>query len=240
MIIRAKERQSRRVIVIRSEWVTEADSHKILGLVVDNKLSWKDHVYGAGGLLQDVRRRVGALRRLSYHVPRPYLPTIASTIIGSKVRYGIGMYCPVCITENDPNPSAMKVIQVVLNNAMRISTGNKLKDRVPIAELFRMTGIPSVNHMSAQNKLSLAWHAVTGARHPLHDVLTTEGSCPVMSSLSHSRRDLQSSVKSSLGQQNFPEPTIRLWNKTPETLRTSGSKGILRSETRKFVTSLPV
>ena len=150
------------------------------------------------------------------------------------------MYCPVRVAESDPNTSVMKDIQVALNNAMRISTGHKLKDRVPIAELVRTTNIQPVNHMSAQSKLTLAWHAVKDDKHPLHDVLTTGGGCPAVSSRSHSRGDLRTSAKSSLGQRNFPEPSIRLWNRTPETLRASGTKGILKSEVRKFISSMPL
>jgi len=238
MIIRTKENQSQREVRIGSERVIEAENHRILGLVVDNKLTWKDHVYG--GLLQDVRRRVGALRRISYQVPRSYLPSIASAIIGSKVRYGISMYCPVRMMEDDPTPSAMKDIQVVLNNAMRIATGWKIKDRVPIVELVRSTNIPTVNHMSAQSKLSLAWHAVKNEKHPLNDVFTNESTCPFVSSRGRSRGDLRTSAKSTLGQRNFPEPSIRLWNKTPETLRAAGSNGIFKSEARNFISSLPL
>ena len=134
----------------------------------------------------------------------------------------------------------MKDIQVVLNNAMRIAAGYKLKDRVPIVDLVHTTNIQPVNHMSAQSKLSLAWLAIKDVEHPLHDVFTNESSCPFASSRSRSRGDLRTTAKTSLGQRNFPEPAIRMWNTTPEALRTSATKSIFKREVRNLVASLPI
>ena len=59
-------------------------------------------------------------------------------------------------------------------------------------------------------------------------------------SRSGSRGDLQNSARTSLGQRNFPEPAIRLWNNCPQAVREARSKYSAKKEIARFTKSLPL
>jgi len=217
--------------------VLEENKHSILGIIVNNNLTWQDHVYEKGGLLSSVRYRVGTLRRLSYQILLSYLPRIASAIIGAKIRYGIAVYGAVRKNASEPITTANKDLQVALNDAMRIATNCRLTDRVSVSDLISRTGIESVNRMSAQSKIMLAWQATKVPDSPLRDLfpeVSTEAALR-----SKARGDFRTSAKTSLGQRNLPDSAIQIWNQTPPELRRCHKKNTAKFECKKFVSSLP-
>ena len=73
LIIRARgTTQDTRSIVLGGKIVTESPVHKILGMTINNKLTWDDHIYGKGGLISSLNSKLGAIKRISYHVPAKY------------------------------------------------------------------------------------------------------------------------------------------------------------------------
>ena len=56
----------------------------------------------------------------------------------------------------------------ISNEAMWVATRSRRRDRVPITELIQRTGIQSVNRMSAEDKLRLAWQATHHPNAPLN------------------------------------------------------------------------
>ena len=42
-------------VTIGNETIPEAPTHKILGLTINNSLSWDDQIYGTGGVLTSIR-----------------------------------------------------------------------------------------------------------------------------------------------------------------------------------------
>jgi hypothetical protein len=48
--------------------VTESTSSKLLGMIIDNDLKWKGHIYGKGGVLSSLNQRLFTIRRPSHHI----------------------------------------------------------------------------------------------------------------------------------------------------------------------------
>ena len=48
--------------------VTESSSSKLLGMIIDNDLKWKGHIYGKGGVLSSLNQRLFTIRRP--HAPK--------------------------------------------------------------------------------------------------------------------------------------------------------------------------
>ena len=63
LLIRKSKSTSIRSVEIGGKVIEEEPCHRILGVTINNTLSWKDHVIGKGGLLSAVYQRIGALRR---------------------------------------------------------------------------------------------------------------------------------------------------------------------------------
>ncbi len=51
-------------LICNSE-VTESTSSKLLGMIIDNDLKWKGHIYGKGGVLSSLNQRLFTRKRLS-------------------------------------------------------------------------------------------------------------------------------------------------------------------------------
>ena len=60
-------------IMVDGQRIEETESEKLLGVTINNKLSWKDHLYGDKdnpGLVSQLKQRVGTLRRLSKYMSK--------------------------------------------------------------------------------------------------------------------------------------------------------------------------
>ena len=124
---------------------------------------------------------------------------------------------------------------------MRVAVNYRVRDRVPIADLVDRTGIQSVNRMSAEDKLRLAWNSVKDIRSPLTDSFLPP-SCEAAgrSSRSIERGDFQPRAKTTLGQKNFPEPAIRLWNASTASVHEATTKYAAKRAIKAFVKTLPL
>ena len=162
---------------------------------------------------------------------------IASAIIGSKIRYGIGIYGAVRLTESDPRKSAMNDLQVILNDAMRLLQKKRLVDKMKIEDLCRKTGIPSINHMAAEEQIRIVWGAKTRPNSPLSELFECVS---VGQTRASTRGDLVTSARSSLATQNLPHTAITTWNKTDESLRSAKKPKEAKTLIKKFIDHLPL
>ena len=143
--------------------------------------------------------------------------------------------------ETDPLPDAAKELQVLLNDAMRIATRTRLMDRVRITDLMERTGIRSFNRMSAEDKLTLIWQAVREENSPLSETIERLSNNDGMTtSRSRTRGDLRTMAKTSLGQRNFPEPGVRLWNQAGQDIRDATNKRSAKKAIKALTNGLPL
>ena len=69
--------------MVDGQRIEETESEKLLGVIINNKLSWKDHLYGDKdnpGLVSQLKQRVGTLRRLSKYMSKERLKMMVSGI----------------------------------------------------------------------------------------------------------------------------------------------------------------
>jgi hypothetical protein len=64
---KSREQQWRKIMICNSE-VTESTSFKLLGMIIENDIKWKGHIYGKGGVLSSLNQRLFIIRRLSNHI----------------------------------------------------------------------------------------------------------------------------------------------------------------------------
>ena len=66
--LRAARLTDKLAIEVDGQTIEETNSEKLLGVIINNRLSWKDHLYGDednSGLISQLKQRVGTLKRLS-------------------------------------------------------------------------------------------------------------------------------------------------------------------------------
>jgi hypothetical protein len=54
---KSREQQWRKIMICNSE-VTESTSFKLLGMIIENDIKWKGHIYGKGGVLSSLNQRL--------------------------------------------------------------------------------------------------------------------------------------------------------------------------------------
>ena len=82
-------------ITVDGKEVLESNIEKLLGLVVNNTLTWKNHIYGDHdniGLLPQLSKRLGMLRKLSKFMSKEKLSYFSSGIFYSKLSYCLPVF----------------------------------------------------------------------------------------------------------------------------------------------------
>ena len=77
-------------IVVGNQELQETSSEKLLGVIVNNVLTWKNHLYGDEeneGLIQQLSKRVGMLKMMSKYVRKDNLSFFANGMFYSKLIY---------------------------------------------------------------------------------------------------------------------------------------------------------
>ena len=140
-------------IEVAGHKVKESECERLLGLVVNNSITWKNHLYGNKenkGLIPKLSQRAGIIRKLSYIMPRDKLNTIAEGIFFSLLNYCVEVYGNVwgLPTYDDQvrhstafrKEDNMK-LQILVNKVLRSLTG--LERETPV----------SCCHLSVENSL---------------------------------------------------------------------------------------
>ena len=82
-------------IVVDGKEITETPSEKLLGVVINNELTWKNHLYGDAdneGLLPQLSKRIGMMKKISKYMSKKNLKYFASGIFYSKLNYCLPVF----------------------------------------------------------------------------------------------------------------------------------------------------
>ena len=147
------------IVKVCGDDIKESSSEKLLGVIVNNTLSWKNHLHGNEedeGLIKNLSKRVNMLKRLRKFLPNPQFKSTVSGLFLSKLSYCITVWGSVWNIPGDMTESKMKTnmskddlrkLQVLHNKCMRLQTG---KDRnTSCTTLLSLTNSLSVHQMIA-------------------------------------------------------------------------------------------
>ena len=146
-------------INIGGEEIKESSSEKLLGVVVNNTLTWKEHIYGDAdnlGLLKQLSKRIGILKKIRRFIPDNKFKQIVSGIFSSKLIYCITVWGGIWGLPNEPNEKrrntsiskeSMRKLQVCQNKVLRLLTGKDYK--TPTADLLDLCNELSVHQLVA-------------------------------------------------------------------------------------------
>ena len=135
-------------------------------MVLNNSLTWKNHLYGDAdneGLVQQLSKRLGMLKMMSKHMERKNLKFFASGMFYSKMIYCLPVYGNVFGMENYKEESSRyqsftkkdnQKLQVLQNNLNRLLLDAKYD--TPTEVLLQETNSLSVQQMIAYHTALLA------------------------------------------------------------------------------------
>ena len=231
-------------IVVDGKLVTESSSEKLLGLVMNNNLTWKNHLYGDGentGLIPQLARRLGMLKRLAKFMSKEKLAYFSSGIFYSKLSYCLPVfgnifgldtykeenrrYFSYTVKDNDK----LQVLQNKLNKLLTNADHN-----TPTAELLDQTGSLSVHQMIAYQTV-VATHKVVKSGKPAYlaakmtirqnNVDTRHGAGAV----------LQPAYRSNLAREGFIYRGAKIYNRLNTTFRNQPKLEKFKSGAREWV-----
>ena len=146
-------------ISVDGKEIVESSSEKLLGVILNNKLTWKNHLYGDKdnlGLVPQLSKRLGMLRRLSKYMSIEKLRYFSSGIFYSKLSYCLPVFGNIfgldqykeenrryfSYTVKDNNN--LQVLQNKMNKLLLNADHN-----TPTADLLKQTDSLSIHQMVA-------------------------------------------------------------------------------------------
>ena len=139
------------------------------------------------------------------------------------------------MSNEDPESSALKAIQVVQNNLMRTLNGSKIKDMVSIDFLLQKFK----NQINASIKLLEIWKVLNVAEHPLKITLQSSPSEGVVTRASERERPIEVGGSTAL-RSTAVSDAIHIWNKAPALIQESISIYAAKKQIKCFVKTLPI
>lgn len=115
--IKTNENYQYQQINVDGSIVKESKSVKLLGMHISNDLKWKHHVQE---LIKSLNHALFTLRWLRNKLSQNHLISVAHGIFMSKLTYGISVYAPTKITDEDKSNEILDSLQKLQNNAMRV------------------------------------------------------------------------------------------------------------------------
>ncbi len=151
--------------------ITPGKSLDLLGVSFDTTLSSRP--YGCD-MARAARHRSALVARLGAHLPEGhYLQQLAGGIISGKICYAAAAMAPTRISDDDPLCDSARSVQIAMNDAARVITGNKRADKLRIGDLLLKAKMPSYNQLAVRATAIETWKAFhssdgkDGDRNPL-------------------------------------------------------------------------
>ena len=225
--------------------VVESSSEKLLGLIINNTITWTQHLHGNEehkGLLPKLSQRAGLVRKLSKLMPSDRLRTISNGIFFSLLSYGLQVYGSVSgldrYAEGTGRYSALSredshQIQIIMNVVLRALTN--LGKETPIPLLIRSSGFLSFHQMCAHSTLKTT-----------HKILSTKEPVELFQAISNSRpsadrpRRIESSqthYKLSISRESYLYQAVKLFFSLPENLQAIDKPEEFKKKSKAWVAS---
>ena len=135
--------------------IQESKTVVLLGMRINKTLSWQSHITE---LETELRKRIGILRRLSWHLPRKTMLQCLTPVFTSKLCYGLELITkpPAYFETHQPSCSSISKLQVLHNEAMRAVLNVKISDKISQKELLKKCNQLSVAELSSRATTNLA------------------------------------------------------------------------------------
>ena len=168
--LRSSKLTEKTTIMVDNKEIVETDSEKLLGVVINNELTWKNHLYGDAdneGLIQQLSSRIGVMKKMARVMEAKNLQFFASGLFYSKLSYCLPVFGHVLGMEkyNDRNSRYQsyttkdnRKLQVLQNNLNRVLLKAKYDTNTEV--LLKETKSLSIQQMIAYQTAVLAFKII--------------------------------------------------------------------------------
>ena len=172
--LRASKLTDEAKIVVDNKEIAETCSEKLLGVVINNELTWKNHLYGDkenDGLVQQLSKRIGMLKKISRYMSREKLKYFSSGIFYSKLSYCLPVFGNVLgLEEYKEDNSRYQSFTQKDNNSLQVLQ-NKLNRMIlnadkhtPTQKLLEDTNTMSIQQMIVYQTALMSYKIVKSGK----------------------------------------------------------------------------
>ena len=255
MIIGTREMRRRKCDGGLSIWVDgkqifETQSEKLLGVVINNSMTWKEHLYGESwhqnpsdnsqGLISQLSQRLGILRKIAQIASKKKLKIIAQGLFYSKMAYclplfintwGLDVYRDVncrnsCLTKRD-----ISKLQVLQNQVLRLFFDKARVANMSTVELLKLSNELSVHQQGAFSTLCLAKKIILTNK---PEYLASHFRTTVDRGTRSGIKLYQNTPHLGLAREGFLYRAMKLYNLIPESMKQESSFVHFKIEVRKW------
>ena len=212
------------MLIFYNETIKEVKFHKHLGITLNCKLNWTDHI---NAITTACMKRVNTLKYFKLKLPRKTLHTIYITMIRSLVDYGIVLF-------SGQSAALMKNLERIQYQSALIITG-AIKN-TSYARLLVELGWQRIEDRACFMKVSLFYKALNGLLPPYMSNLIVNKCTRDLIGV-RLRRPLAlipPFYRTDHGLNSFIPSACRLWNDLPAPLRQSTSLTSFKSNYKKL------
>ena len=131
----------------------------------------------------------------------------------STLRYGLGMYCPIKLKEDDPEHAAIAKLKVIFNQVLWLLTSTSRKDKVRVETMLKKLGWLSINQMCIETRLPEAWKTTGDENYCLKcTTLRLKKNSSSLPTTSQELKKLEQMKSSRLGEQSFQQLILRAYD----------------------------
>ena len=227
--------------------ITDSKSEKLLGLTVNNQLTWKEFLYGeqwreddnAIGLIPQLAQRAGILSRISKYMPSDRFKLFCNGIFHSKISYCIQVFSHVwnLSTLDDETrrfyaftKSDNKKLQILQNKTMRLKT--HLPFHTTTETLCTASGDLSVQQLTAFSTLVSAQKSMF---HKKPEYLARRLEPRSGPELSRQSNTLRIDSRLTLSRGGYFYRTAKLFNMLPDHLRSPLEPITFRTKVKQWI-----
>ena len=227
--------------------VEETESERLLGLVVNNTLTWSQYLHGEKwrteenypGLINQLSQRVGLLRRVVNLMPRDRFRQIANGLFNSRLLYCLQVFGNIWgLATNDESTRRFSAftkndnrkLQVLQNQVLRMMTG--LSPDTPTTRLLHDANSLSVHQLTAFTTLLSAQKAMfnDSPEYLARKLDITENNIPLRNT-----NILRVRAELTLTRGGFFYRAALLWNLLPDDLRSRLPPDLFKEKVKNWV-----
>ena len=197
-------------------------SVKLLGVLLDSKLSFREH---HSSVLSDIIARTAIIRRLRTSVSRgALLKNVAWALVIGKLQCSAWVTRKVRLASNETVTAEAAETQIAINDLARVLLGLRRAQHVRVEDLMAKSGLPTVNQLVVQQSAVAAWRALRGGS-PLSGLFSSFDS--------RTRGATQELVKATASTCVAVSNMAQVWNAFPE-LREASSLTLAKSRAKQL------
>ena len=224
--------------------VTESESERLLGLIVNNTMTWEHHLYGNTehkGLVSKLSQRAGLIRKLSFVMPKKRLTIMAEGIFFSLLNYCLEVFSNVwgldTYDETNRHSTAFRKedsmkLQVLVNKVLRALTG--LDRDTPVSVLSSRSGQLSVHQRTALFSLTSV-HKVLQSQEPAYSLSRLKPNQDQDEPARLQTNCKRTEYKLSISRGGYYYRSSRLYNQLPDSLVRNAKTTIFKKNAKQWV-----